>query len=811
MKMPKDGTSTQNNSKQPTKANNSKKDRKKQQTANQGSPDLAENDDKATSAHQMQAPSNAPDSTPRRNSRIARVQMDGSIASTEDDQERQQNQKLKKLGQEQSSTKSPKTNGTKKKQEQIVIQDPTLAKKIAKYIAKKERKRKRRERFRQGPVPLTRQFSNDSLGDMSKSTIENLYGTVSVTGSTSKNLSPASTDRSISARSKTHGTIMGSIDLDDDNDLEESDRYSSSSSCSENDDLLRSAVDALEKYQNAYLSGQSDKVDYETDGSMDDDDVVDDTSAKPTDTVEPRRSSARKSGVVDVETGPSSSRQSGVVEDITADGIDKSREQLENESPKKSEMAKERDDDFIIKHIKKQASMQQLVSKRTSIAMDVDGHNASNTALDLLKWFPPEHIEINQKEQDCVSVDISLDLDLEDGTGPVEEDEDDETKEHDTKPQKSKHVERPESPLKRKYSQSLKSTHRNQDTPIEDDFDKSASMENQVVEYSDGRKKSRRCPILFGLTVLITAGVTALIIWVLSRAGVISISNDQDVETTQPPFQLSAMTSINYTWISQDVQIDFGNTTFSRLQDPWSPQTQAAVWFATEDPFLSFPLTNDVDLRKSFRQRYAMATFYYATNGPKSWQNQFRFLSPSHICDWTKSDGDIGGVFCHGETVLGITLPANNLDGSIPDEIWAFEDLQVLELDKNSIHGTIPEGISRLSRLQTLSLSGNPLNGTLPTSLGLLSNLTRLAVSDCELTGQLPDELANTSLDTLLLDGNGFVGTVPTAYSGLPLGEFNIQSNMLSGDLTNTICTIGTLEKATADCDVLCGCCVQCS
>lgn len=790
-KMPKDRTV--NSSIELPKAADPKKERKKQQgmmtkNAKKGSPDLAENDDKGTSVdHQMQGTS-PQHAMPRRQSRIARVEMDGSITYSEDDR------KDLPEPQQQSPTKS---KSPKKKKESIIIQDPKLAKKIAKYLAKKERKRKRRERFRRGPVPLRRQFSHDSLGDMSKSTIENLYGPVSVSGTTSRNLSPTSADRSMSPQSKTQGTIMGSIDLDSDNDVnwDESGGHVSSSNSSENDDLLREAVVALEKYQNAYLSSQSDTDDYVTDGSMDDDDNYsdDDASGEATEAVETRRTSSRKS----------------LAFDETLSGVEGSREQLENGSAKGSDKVKAPHDDFIIKHIKKQASKQQLLSRRTST--DVDGHNASNTALDLLKLFPPEQIEINQKEQDCVSVDISLDLDLEDGTG---QDEEHEARRDDTKQQKGKNVEPSKSPLKRKKTKNVTSKQRNHDTPVEDYVQKSVAMESQdVVDDGTDRKRApgRRRLVLCGLMVLVVGGLTALIIWILSMKGIIDLPNDQDVTPTTPPVEFSAVTSPNYPLVSNAVQIDFGNTTFRRLQDPRSPQAQAAAWFATEDTFLSFPLAaDDVDSRKIFRQRYAMATLYYATDGPKSWHNQFGFLSTDHICDWTKSEGDIGGVFCLGETVLGITLPANKLHGSIPDEIWALEDLQVLELDENAIEGSIPEGISRLSRLQTLSLSGNPLSGTLPTSLGLLANLTRLAVSDCALTGQLPDELANTGLETLLLDGNGFVGTVPAAYSRLPLEEFAIQRNMISGDLTNTICSIGTLESATADCKVLCGCCVEC-
>lgn len=58
-----------------------------------------------------------------------------------------------------------------------------------------------------------------------------------------------------------------------------------------------------------------------------------------------------------------------------------------------------------------------------------------------------------------------------------------------------------------------------------------------------------------------------------------------------------------------------------------SPQHQAAQWIADQD-VLHLPINDE-----TFLERYALATLYYATNGP-NWQLNLGFLTEKPVCEW---------------------------------------------------------------------------------------------------------------------------------------------------------------------------------
>jgi hypothetical protein len=71
------------------------------------------------------------------------------------------------------------------------------------------------------------------------------------------------------------------------------------------------------------------------------------------------------------------------------------------------------------------------------------------------------------------------------------------------------------------------------------------------------------------------------------------------------------------------------------LANQTSPQYKAALWIADEDEArLDIPSDPDnVDTSFTFVQRYVLAVFYYALDGP-NWPNQMGFLTSSSVCDW---------------------------------------------------------------------------------------------------------------------------------------------------------------------------------
>ncbi|OAY84171.1 LRR receptor-like serine/threonine-protein kinase RPK2 [Ananas comosus] len=165
-----------------------------------------------------------------------------------------------------------------------------------------------------------------------------------------------------------------------------------------------------------------------------------------------------------------------------------------------------------------------------------------------------------------------------------------------------------------------------------------------------------------------------------------------------------------------------------------------------------------------------------------------------------------------------LALPFHAFSGEVPAEIWALENLEVLDLEGNGglsgslpsvfprrlrvlnlasnlIQGEIPASLSKTLGLETLDLSFNQLNGSIPAFLGTLPMLKQLYLSFNRLSGSIPDDLgANcATLEYLDLSGNLLVGSIP-----LSLGNCtNLRSLLLFSNLLDDVLpsSLGQLEK----------------
>jgi Leucine-rich repeat (LRR) protein len=63
-----------------------------------------------------------------------------------------------------------------------------------------------------------------------------------------------------------------------------------------------------------------------------------------------------------------------------------------------------------------------------------------------------------------------------------------------------------------------------------------------------------------------------------------------------------------------------------------------------------------------------------------------------------------------GKTITWLVLPGNNFQ-EIPDEIFDFQQLEVLHLSRNSISYVSPYKLAKLTRLKELELACNRLKG----------------------------------------------------------------------------------------------------
>ena len=189
-------------------------------------------------------------------------------------------------------------------------------------------------------------------------------------------------------------------------------------------------------------------------------------------------------------------------------------------------------------------------------------------------------------------------------------------------------------------------------------------------------------------------------------------------------------------------------------------------------------------------QRYIAALFYFQLNG-SNWDNcraavdgggtcvqedpndknqtieAVPFLDASNECFWF-------GLACGvtenlpadtHQDLTKIEIPANNLAGDLPDEIYSLSKLQVLiadgnknisggistlignlpdlkyfDMDDNSMGGTLPEELFSLVRLEALDLNSNQFTGTLSSSIGNLQELVVLQLEDNSLSGPVPTD-----------------------------------------------------------------------
>jgi hypothetical protein len=150
------------------------------------------------------------------------------------------------------------------------------------------------------------------------------------------------------------------------------------------------------------------------------------------------------------------------------------------------------------------------------------------------------------------------------------------------------------------------------------------------------------------------------------------------------------------------------------MSDSSTPQSRALEWLSADQGLGTYS-----SLRK--KQRFALATFFFSTNGEK-WRRNDGWLSVDDECQWyttgsTASPCDQDGLYS------SLKLNFNDLDGSIPPELALLSgSLTSLDLIHNdngtSLHGALPSQIGSLGKLKYLNLRGNQasVNGRGPQS-----------------------------------------------------------------------------------------------
>ena len=124
--------------------------------------------------------------------------------------------------------------------------------------------------------------------------------------------------------------------------------------------------------------------------------------------------------------------------------------------------------------------------------------------------------------------------------------------------------------------------------------------------------------------------------------------------------------------------------------------------------------------------------------------------------------------------VAELSLPRMNLVGSLPRELGALEQLEVLNVGHNRLTGPIPPEFGRLANLGKLVVDYNALTGGIPPELGNLKRLEELWLRENRLSGSIPAALETLpKLHLLRLRGNPLTGTPPSALFAIPDQDLN--------------------------------------
>ncbi|KAL9987500.1 hypothetical protein ACROYT_G001820 [Oculina patagonica] len=166
------------------------------------------------------------------------------------------------------------------------------------------------------------------------------------------------------------------------------------------------------------------------------------------------------------------------------------------------------------------------------------------------------------------------------------------------------------------------------------------------------------------------------------------------------------------------------------------------------------------------QEREVLLDIYTSTNGHQWYERDGWNSSTSH-CSWY-------GITCHNNSYIKtIVLAYNNLDGSLPSNLWKIRNLMSLCTTGNPrLQGRIGDFLfGNMSKLLTVNFNGASIAGDIPKEIVQLINLQNFLGNNMDgegFTGRLPEDIGNmTELRFLSLGGNNLSGQIPRSISRL--------------------------------------------
>ena len=226
----------------------------------------------------------------------------------------------------------------------------------------------------------------------------------------------------------------------------------------------------------------------------------------------------------------------------------------------------------------------------------------------------------------------------------------------------------------------------------------------------------------------------------------------------------------------------------------------------------------------------ALLALYQATGG-NNWNNNDGWKHANDNIDSTSDHADICewyGIQCWdgnsdgddtGGRVRIIELNGNNLQGTVPANIFSMQYLHTIKVARNPGVVLPLSNIGDSTQMRHLDISqtatvnfdgldqasehfaymvadGLQLGGTLPTQLLNLTGLKLLSLAECELIGNVPSELGTlTQMYELYLYDNHLRGSLPEEVGNMQaLRVLSLAQNQLTGMLPASLDSLQNLE-----------------
>eukprot|EP01034_Spumella_vulgaris_P024643 gene24643-31011_t len=140
----------------------------------------------------------------------------------------------------------------------------------------------------------------------------------------------------------------------------------------------------------------------------------------------------------------------------------------------------------------------------------------------------------------------------------------------------------------------------------------------------------------------------------------------------------------------------------------------------------------------------------------------------------------------HNLTYLDLSY--NDLNGTLPQNLFKLSNLTELRLANNYFYGTISTQIIKLTKIARISLNLNFFTGSIPPHMRVLKNLQGLSLGFNQFTGTIPNDISELpQLNTFDINQNSFTGTLPANLSSCRLmHDLDLSYNLFHGEIPSS-------------------------